>query len=48
MWVSVLGSCSMYTGTGTSRRLTEGTSGLSGNFFTKEKGVFSKTALLES
>ena len=34
--------------TGASRRLTEGTSGLSGTFFTKYKGVFSKTASLET
>ena len=34
--------------TGASRRLTEGTSGLSGTFLTKIKGVFSKTASLES
>ena len=32
---------------GTSRHLTEGTSSLSGTFFTK-KGVFSKTVSLES
>ena len=29
--------------TGTSRRLTENTSGLSGTLFTKLKGIFSKT-----
>ena len=34
--------------TGASRRLTEGTSGLNGTFVTIIKGVFSKTASLES
>ena len=34
--------------TGASRRLTEGTSGLSSTFFTKVKGIFFKTASLES
>ena len=34
--------------TGASTRLNEGTSGLSGTSFTKLKGVFSKTASLES
>ena len=34
--------------TGASRRLTEGTSGLSGPFFTKQKGVFTKNASLGS
>ena len=33
--------------TGASRRLTKGTSGLSGTFLTIIKGVFSKTASLE-
>ena len=34
--------------TGASGHLTEGTSGFSGTFFTKVKGIFSITASLES
>ena len=33
--------------TGVGRRLIEGTSGLIATFFTKVKGIFSKTASLE-